>query len=114
MVSASLGWWRRGVERGADWTGDGLDGGDAEALVAVEETGAGGVDAGFCISGDGGVAIDDEVAVGNDGSGVDLCAGRGEVTENEGCAGTTSRGAIRVIAHVRESDMGHPKCVART
>jgi hypothetical protein len=53
--------------------GDGrLDGGDAEVFVAPGEMGAGGGDAGFCVTGDGCVAIEDEVAVGSDVAGVDL------------------------------------------
>lgn len=52
---------------------DGLDGGDAEALAALEEACSGDLDAGFGVSGDGGVVVDDDVAVGNDGGGFDLC-----------------------------------------
>jgi hypothetical protein len=55
-----------------------LDGGDAETLVAAGETGSSGGDAGFGVSGDGGVAIDDQVAVRSDASGIDLgCEKRG-------------------------------------
>ena len=43
----------------------GLDGGDAEALVAAEEMGAEGAGAEFRIAGNGCVAIDDEVAIGD-------------------------------------------------
>ena len=50
----------------------GLDGGDAEVFVAAGEVRARGGDAGFCIAGDGGVAIEDEVAVGSDAAGIDL------------------------------------------
>ena len=38
---------------------------------------AGRGDAGFCVTGDGGVAIEDEVAVGSDAAGVDLGTGLG-------------------------------------
>ena len=55
--------------------GGGLDGGDAEVFVALGEMGAGGGDAGFGVAGDGGVAVEDEVAVGSDAGGVDLGAG---------------------------------------
>jgi hypothetical protein len=50
----------------------GLDGGDAEVFVALEETSSGGGDAGGCVTGNGGVAIDDEIVVGSDAVGVDL------------------------------------------
>ena len=59
----------------------GLDGRDAEVLVAPGEMGAGGGDAGFCIAGDGRVAIEDEVAVRGDAAGVDL--GTGETGKKE-------------------------------
>jgi len=52
-----------------------LDGGDAEVLVALEETSSGGGDAGRCVAGDGSVTIDDQVAMGGDAVSVDLCAG---------------------------------------
>jgi hypothetical protein len=42
---------------------------------------AGGGDAGFCIAGNGRVAIEDEVAVGGDAAGVDL--GTGETGKQE-------------------------------
>ena len=50
----------------------GLDGGDAEVIVAPGEVCAGGGDAGFGVTGDGRVAIEDEVAVGCNAAGVDL------------------------------------------
>lgn len=57
----------------------GLDSGDAEVFVALGEMGSGGGDVGLGIAGDGGVAVDDEVAVGGGAGGVDLGAGgRGE------------------------------------
>jgi hypothetical protein len=59
----------------------GLDGGDAEVFIPPGEMGAGGGDAGFCIAGDGRVAIEDEVAVGSDAVGVDL--GTGETGKEE-------------------------------
>ena len=59
----------------------GLDGGDAEVFVAAGEMRARGGDAGFCIAGDGGIAIEDEVAVRGDAGGVDL--GTGETSEEE-------------------------------
>jgi hypothetical protein len=52
--------------------GCGFDGGDAEVLVAVGETGSGGGDEGLCVGGDGGVAIEDKIAMGSDAGGVDL------------------------------------------
>jgi hypothetical protein len=52
--------------------GWGLDSRDAEVLVAAGEVGAGGGDVGFSVAGDGGVAIEDEVAVRSDAAGVDL------------------------------------------
>lgn len=55
----------------------GLDGGDAEVFVAAGEMRASGGDAGFCIAGDGGVAIEDEVAVRGNAVGVDLGTGLG-------------------------------------
>jgi hypothetical protein len=59
----------------------GFDGGDAEVFVAPGEMCAGGGDAGFRITGDGCVAIEDEVAVGSDAAGVDL--GTGEPGEED-------------------------------
>jgi hypothetical protein len=63
----------------------GLDGGDAEVLVAPSEMRAGGGDAGFCVAGDGCVAIKDEVAVGSEAAGVDLGTdlGAGETDKEE-------------------------------
>ena len=46
------------------------------------ETGSGGGDAGLGVAGDGGVAIEDEVAMGDDAGGVDLCA-NGRVRQEE-------------------------------
>ena len=47
-------------------------------IVALEETSPGGKVAGFGVAGDGGVAVDDEVAAGGDGGGVELgIGGRG-------------------------------------
>lgn len=62
-----------------------MNGGDAEALVAPEELCSGGVDAGFGVSGDGGVAVDDEVVIGSDVGGLDLGAEvrRGEQKQSE-------------------------------
>ena len=54
--------------------GRGLDGGDAEVLVSPCETGAGGGDAGLGVAGNGGIAVEDEVAMGSDAGGVDLGA----------------------------------------
>ncbi len=56
--------------------GLGFDGGDAEVFVAVAEVGAGSGDAGFGVAGNGGVAIEDEVAMRRDARGVDLCTGK--------------------------------------
>ena len=66
---------------GVVFRGCGLDGGDAEVFVALREMRTGGGDAGCCIAGDGGVAIEDEVAVRGDAAGVDL--GTGETGEEE-------------------------------
>ena len=43
-----------------------LDDGDSQMLVALGEVNACGEGAGLCIAGDGGVAIEDEVAVGDE------------------------------------------------
>jgi hypothetical protein len=65
----------------------GLDGGDTEVLVAVDEMGSGGSNAGFSVSGDSGVAIEDEIAVGSDTGSVDLSAREtGEEEHQNGCA----------------------------
>ena len=58
----------------ADWKKN--DGSDAEVLVTPGEAGAGGGDAGFGVAGDGGVTIEDEVAVGSDAGCVDLRGGQ--------------------------------------
>jgi hypothetical protein len=42
------------------------DGGDAQMLAAPDKAGSGDVDAGFGISRNGGVAVDDDVVVGKD------------------------------------------------
>jgi hypothetical protein len=57
--------------------GRGLDGCDAEVLVALGESGASGEEMGFGVAWDGGVAIEDEVAVGSYAGGVDLGYGGG-------------------------------------
>jgi hypothetical protein len=62
---------------GVVFRGGRLDGCDADVFVAAGETGSGGCDAGFGIAGDGGVAIENEVAVRGDAGGVDLCGGEG-------------------------------------
>ena len=54
-----------------------FDGCDADVFVAAGETGSDGCDAGFGIYGDGGVAIENEVAVGGDAGCVDLRGGEG-------------------------------------
>lgn len=59
----------------------GLDGSDAEVLVAPGEMSAGGGDASLGVAGDGGIAIEDEVTVGSDAGGVDLSTG--EAREEE-------------------------------
>jgi hypothetical protein len=63
-----------------------LDCGDAEVLVALGEVAAGGEKAAFGVGWDGGVAINEEVAVRGDAGGIDLrkCQ-RGEERENESC-----------------------------
>ncbi len=50
-------------------------------LVALGETGAGGGDVGLGVAGNGGVAVEDEVAMGSHAGGVDL--GAGETGEEE-------------------------------
>ncbi len=57
---------------GVVFGGGGLDGGDAEVFVASGEMGSGRGDAGFGVARDGGVAVEDEVAVRGDGVGVEL------------------------------------------
>jgi hypothetical protein len=52
-----------------------LDDGDAQVLVALGEVNACRADAGFRITGNGGVAVEDEVAVGNEAGGIDLGSG---------------------------------------
>jgi hypothetical protein len=52
-------------------------------VVALEEGGPRGTGAGFGVSGDGGVAIDDEITVGGDAGGGDLCVGEGGKGERE-------------------------------
>ena len=59
----------------------GLDGGDAEMVVAPGEVCAGRGDAGFGVTGDGRVAIEDEVAVRGDAASVNL--GTGETAKKE-------------------------------
>jgi len=49
-----------------------LDDRDAQMLVALGDASASGEGAGFCIAGDGGVAVEDEEAVGNEAGGVNL------------------------------------------
>ena len=53
--------------------GVGLEGGDAEALIAMNEMGAEGAGAELGVAGNSGVAVDDEVSVGKDGLGWDCC-----------------------------------------
>ena len=60
---------------GVVFGGGGLDGGDAEVLAALGEPGAGEGDAAFGIGGDGGVVVEDEVAVWRDAAGVDWGSG---------------------------------------
>ena len=45
---------------------EGLDGGDAEVGIALGQVGFGGEGAGFGVGGDDGVAVDDEIVVGDD------------------------------------------------
>jgi hypothetical protein len=61
----------------------GFDGGDAEVLIAPGEGCSGGEDAGFGVAGDGGVAIEDEIAVRSDAGGVDLGEESRRWKENE-------------------------------
>ena len=56
-------------------TGGRLDDGYSQVLVALGKVKACGEDAGLCISGDGGVAIEDEIAMGDVAGGVDLSRG---------------------------------------
>jgi hypothetical protein len=50
----------------------GVDHGEAEVIVALKEMGSGDAGADFGVAGDGGVAIDDEVAMRDDGAGIEL------------------------------------------
>jgi hypothetical protein len=64
----------------------GFDGSDAEVLVTPGEMRAYGGDAGFSVAGNGGVAIEDEIAVRRDAAGVDLASdnlGTGESGKEE-------------------------------
>jgi hypothetical protein len=64
----------------------GFDGGDAEVLVTPGEMRAGRGDAGFSVTGNGRVAIEDEVAVRRDAVGVDLASdnlGAGKPNQEE-------------------------------
>ena len=47
---------------------EGLSGGDAEVWIALGEAGSGGEVRAFGIAGDDGVAIDDDIMVGDDGA----------------------------------------------
>ena len=58
-----------------------LDGGDAKVLVPCGEAGSGGGYAGSGVGRDGGVAIEEEVAVRSDAAGVNL--GSGKVREKQ-------------------------------
>jgi hypothetical protein len=79
-----------------------LDGGYAEVFVALEEASSGGGDAGGCVAGNSGVAIDDEIVVGSDAVGVDLGGGKrgggkrgdgnGEEDSRESCDDAPVRG----------------------
>jgi len=79
-------------ERGGVVFGGGrLDGGDAKVLVPCGEAGSGGGYAGFGVGGDGGVAIENEVAVRSDAVGVDLGSGKaGEKQRKKDGAGDES------------------------
>ena len=60
-----------------------LDGRDTDVFVATGEMGSGRCDTGLGISGDGGVAIVNKVAVGSDAGGVDLGGGEGREQERQ-------------------------------
>ena len=51
-----------------------LDGDNAEAVVAPDERRSKRAGAGLHVSGDGGITVDDQVAMRNDGGGIDLSA----------------------------------------
>ena len=79
--------------------GVGLDGDDAEVLVALGDAGTDGTSVGFGISGNGGVAVEDEVAVRRDGG--DLCVyrrGEAEEQKREGQRKWTGSGGSGVVA----------------
>lgn len=78
--------------------GCGLDGGDSEVLVALGEAGAGCGDVAFGIGGDGGVVVEDEVAVWSDAAGVDL--GSGDAGEEQSQEDKT---AEKIAAEERRS-----------
>jgi hypothetical protein len=73
----------------------GLNGGDPEMLVSNGEAGACGGDSHFSVTRDGGVAIEDEVAVGSDAGSVDLGFGeRGKKEhKDDGCAKAAEAGS---------------------
>jgi len=79
--------------------GVGLDGDDAEVFVALDETSSGRARVGLCVTGNGGVAVEDEVAVRCDGG--DLCVyrrGEAEEQKREGQRKWTGSGGSGVVA----------------
>lgn len=63
-------------------SGEGLNGGDTQTLVAVKEAGSGDASACLCIYRDGAVVIDDDIAVGSDGETATCACRRGEMASN--------------------------------
>jgi hypothetical protein len=67
-------------------TGGRLDDGDSEVIVALGEVNACGADPGFRIAGNGGVAVENEIAMGDEAGGVDLGSGdRGKQKREKDC-----------------------------
>jgi hypothetical protein len=62
-----------------------LDDDDAQMLVALGEASACGVDVGFCVTRDGAVAVEDQIAVWNEAGGVDLGGGKCGGQEEQSC-----------------------------
>jgi hypothetical protein len=80
-----------------------LDSGDAEVFAALNEAGACGSGMGFCIPGNRGVAIDDEITVRDYSGGVQLGVERAEGSERQGCDGEEKAD----VGERESADVGH-------
>ena len=76
----------------------GLDGCDAEVLIALCEAVAGGDEVGLGVAGNGCVAIEDEIAMGSYAGGINLCHGGGG---QRGRKSAASREILRQNRRVR-------------